>query len=250
MRHQESIGELWELAVQSSSPSKPLSTESASLPAAVQRYLSFSIASGTPLASTVRLKMHGEIKLGGWHPFVAEQIISWDRGMIWQARVRMYGLPISGSDRLLSGKGAMQWKLFGILPFMRAQGEDITRSVAGRMNIESLWLPSVLSRATVGWSSVDANHMTAHFTANKEAANVEFTIGASGVLESVSMPRWGNAGGGPYRLIPFGAFIEQSGNFGGFTIPTQLRVGWFFGTDRFYSEGEFFRATVDSADYV
>jgi len=33
--------------------------------------------------------MHAQIKLGGWHPFVADQVISWDRGMIWQARIRM-----------------------------------------------------------------------------------------------------------------------------------------------------------------
>ena len=250
MKYQESIGELWEQAVRSSPSSKPLTSERASLPAAVQRYLGFSIAPGTPPASTVRLEMHGEIKLGGWHPFVAEQVISWDRGMIWQASVRMYGLPISGSDRLLSGKGAMQWKLFGILPLMRAEGDNITRSAAGRMNIEALWLPSVLSDATVGWSSADAKHMTAHFTAQKEAASVEFTLGASGELESISMPRWGNVGGGPYRLIPFGGFIERSSIFGGFTIPTQLRVGWFFGTDRFNSEGEFFRATIDNAEYV
>jgi hypothetical protein len=250
MRHRESTQELWKTVVKSSLSPNAWTGESATLPSAVQRYLRFAIAPGTPLASTVRLKMHGEIKLGGWHPFVADQVISWDRGMIWQARIRMYGLPITGSDRLLFGKGAMHWKLFGILPFMHAEGADITRSGAGRMNIESLWLPSILSGADVGWSSADANHITARFTANNEDAVVESTIADSGELKSGSMPRWGNAGGGPYRLIPFGALVEQSGTFGGFTIPTRLRVGWFFGTDRFNSEGEFFRVTIDDAKYI
>jgi hypothetical protein len=34
--------------------------------------------------------MHGEIKLGRWWPFRAEEVIRWDRGMVWHAVVRMY----------------------------------------------------------------------------------------------------------------------------------------------------------------
>jgi hypothetical protein len=32
-----------------------------------------------------------------------------------------------------------------------------------------------------------------------------------------------------------------------YTIPTRVRVGWYFGTSRFESEGEFFRATIEDA---
>jgi hypothetical protein len=39
------------------------------LPGAAQCYLGHAIAAGTPLASAVRLQMHGEIKLKGWYPF-------------------------------------------------------------------------------------------------------------------------------------------------------------------------------------
>ncbi len=109
----------------------------------------------------------------------------------------------------------MQWKLFGMLPFMRAGGKDITRSAAGLMNIESLWLPSVLSGTDKAWSSEDANHVTVRFTESNEDAVVKIALGDSGEVKFISMPRWGNAGRGDYRLIPFGALVEQSGTFGG-----------------------------------
>ena len=43
--------------------------------------------------------------------------------------------------------------------------------------------------------------------------------------------------------------MEEGGTFAGYTIPTRLRAGRHFGTGRFESEGEFFRATVDDAAY-
>jgi hypothetical protein len=45
--------------------------------------------------------MHGEIKLRGWMPFTAEQVLHRGRGMIWRATVRRRGLWIRGDDRLV-----------------------------------------------------------------------------------------------------------------------------------------------------
>jgi len=39
------------------------------------------------------------------------------------------------------------------------------------------------------------------------------------------------------------------GSFGGYTIPTRVRVGWHFGGARFEREGEFFRCRIDEARY-
>ena len=43
--------------------------------------------------------------------------------------------------------------------------------------------------------------------------------------------------------------LLKEGSFAGYTIPTRMRVGWHFGTDRFEPEGEFFRVTIDDAAY-
>lgn len=219
------------------------------LPEAARRYLEHAIAPGTPLASAVRLRMHGEIKLKRWYPFSADQVIRWDRGMIWRAAVRMHGLSIRGGDSFLDGEGAMRWKLFGMVPVVNAAGPDITRSAAGRVNIESIWLPSVLCSDEVAWTATDATHPHARFTAHGETAEIEYVIDERGGLKSVNMPRWGNPEGAEFHYANCGGMVEEEGSFGGYTIPIRMRVGWHFGTERFASEGEFFRVTIDDASY-
>jgi hypothetical protein len=93
--------------------------------------------------------------------------------MIWQATVRMWGMIMRGSDRFLDGQGGMGWKLFGILAIINASGPDVTRSAAGRINIESLWLPSVLSGEDVTWTAFDLNPPHTRFSAHTEPAELD-----------------------------------------------------------------------------
>jgi hypothetical protein len=39
-------------------------------------------------------------------------------------------------------------------------------------------------------------------------------------------------GGLPFALIPFGGHPDQERRVGGYTIPTQAGVGWWYGTER------------------
>ena len=193
--------------------------------------------------------MHGEIKLGRWFPFVAEQVIRRDRGMLWQATARVHGIPIQGFDALLDGRGETRWKLLGILPIVAGVGPDISRSAAGRMQAESIWLPSVLCGNDVSWTAPDAFHATARFDLLGAAAEVSLELEHSGRLDSIKLKRWGNPGGAAFHFADFGGVVEEEHTFAGYTIPTRLRVGWHFGTASFASEGEFFRVTINDAIY-
>jgi hypothetical protein len=206
-----SLDKLWE----STLPGEQTfgSAQLARLPDPARRYLEHAIAAGTPLAVAVRLRMHGEIKLRRWFPFRAEQVIRWDRGMIWRATVRMYGLPIRGFDRLIDGQGKLQWKLLGLVP------------------------------------ALDSSHVHASLTVLDEGTELALAVDGVGRLESVELKRWGNPEGGDFRYVDFGGLVEDEGTFEGYTIPTRLRVGWHFGTERFESDGEFFRVTIDAASY-
>lgn len=219
------------------------------LPEAAARYLRHAIAPGTPLASAVRIRSHGEIRLKRWFSFEADQVVRWDRGMVWQATARVFGAPISGSDRLIDDEGQMRWNLLGVVPVVRAGGADISRSAAGRVNIESIWLPSVLCAEDVQWAQLSPQRVSAVFTAHKETAYLELEVDAAGRIQSMRMPRWGNPAGEPFHYVDFGGWAESEGEFGGYTIPTRVRIGWFFGSERFEAEGEFFRATVDAVEY-
>ncbi len=220
-----------------------------SLPATARHYLEHAIAPGTRVASAVRLRMHGEIKLKGWFPFTAEQVISWDQGMIWNATVRMHGIPIRGFDRLLNHAGEMQWKILGLIPLMRAAGADITRSAAGRVLAEAVWLPSVFCREDAVWKEGDSSHASVCIAVEGERPELTLAVNEIGRLQSVALKRWGKPEGAEYHYASFGGIVEQEATFEGYTIPTQLRVGWGFGTPQFDTEGEFFRCFVDHAEF-
>jgi hypothetical protein len=193
--------------------------------------------------------MHGEINLQRWLPFAAEQVISRDRGMLWRASVRMHGLPVKGFDRVIDGQGVLRWKILGFIPVVTGSGPDVTRSAAGRLAAESVWLPSVLCEPDVQWSASDPRHLHARFAVQGHPVELALTIDAKGRLTSLMLPRWGNPGGGAFRYVDFGGLVEEEKRFGGCTIPSRLRIGWHFGTERFESDGEFFRVTVDEAEF-
>lgn len=220
------------------------------LPEPARRYLEHSIAPVTPLATSVRLEMHGEINLNRWLPFQAEQIIRWDQGMIWKAKVKMAGLPVKGFDRVIAGTGELKWKLLGLIPVLNESGPDISRSSIGRMGIEAVWLPSIFCRRTTEWASCENSIIKAKYPLMGETIDPELKIGPEGQLQSVKLKRWGKPGEGEFRYEDFGGVVEGERSFGGYTIPTVLRVGWFFGSSRFESEGEFFRAVIDHARFL
>jgi hypothetical protein len=218
------------------------------LPDAVQRYLARAIAPGTPLASAVRLRMHGSIKLKRWRHFHAEQVIVRGRGMIWRAHVKMGRLVVRGFDRYVDGEGTMQWKLFGMLPVVRGEGPDVTRSAADRFAAESIWLPSTFCSERVAWKANGADVLHARFPVNGHDEELALTT-SLGSLLAVEMKRWGNPEGGAFAETDFGALVEQEAVFDGYTIPARVRVGWHFGSARFEERGEFFHATIDEATF-
>ena len=220
----------------------------AHLPEPARRYIEHAITPGAPLARSVRLRMRGSIKLGRWVRFEAEQVIHAGRGFMWAARVPLLTISlIRGFDRLLDGAGEMRWKLLGVVPIMSASGADITRSAVGRMEAESLWLPTMLVRDDVQWTARDGRHAVATFRDSNNS--IDFAIDAEGRLTSVSLQRWGSPDGRAFRFIPFGGCVEEERTFDGYTIPTRVRVGWYFGSPRFDAEGEFFRATIEQATF-
>jgi hypothetical protein len=88
----------------------------------------------------------------------------------------------------------------------------------------------------------------AHWTVDGQVLPVELRVGPDGALRSVSMRRWGNPGGRPWAHYPCGGILADERDFGGITLPTRLRAGYFFGTDE-WADGEFFRTTITDATF-
>lgn len=214
-------------------------------PEPAHRWLRHAIAPGTPLWGSVELTMHGRIKLGRWRPFTARQVLSPPGGYTWAATARLAGLPVTGYDRLSSGAGEMRWRLLRLFPVLTAAGPDITRSARGRMAGEIALIPTAF--LTAAWTRSehpDTAVATWQFGDGTESA--EFLVARSGRLTEIRVNRWGNPGGAPFGRYPFGVRVEAEARFGGITIPSVFRAGWWWGTERQH-EGEFFRAEITGA---
>ena len=220
--------------------------ELAGLPDAVHRYLSGSIASGTPLAQSARLQMRGSVKQGGWWlPFRAQQILAPLHGFVWTARV---GGILVGSDRYWHGEGLMEWKFLDVFRVVQAVGPDLAHSSAGRAGAEAVWVPTaVLPRFGVAWGSIDAHHIEASYRLDAFDLNLRYTLDDDARVRAIVLDRWG----GPGRT-GFHRFVHEltaHSTFDGVTIPSAGRAGWFDGTDH-WEEAEFFRYEITAFDLV
>lgn len=215
------------------------------LPEPARRWLRHAVAPGTPLRRSVELIMHGEIRLGTWRSFTAAQIAAPPAGYIWAARASIHGVPVVGYDRLSSGTAQMRWRLVGLIPVMTAQGPDTARSAAGRLASEFVMVPTTFRAAT--WRLGDRpDTAVATWHIGAEQIDVELHVGPDGQLLDVLLQRWGKPGGGGFGYHPFGVTVEAERTFAGITVPSTVRAGWWWGTDR-QDEGEFFRARITDA---
>jgi hypothetical protein len=220
----------------------------ADLPEPARRFILWAIAPGTPLARSVELTMRGDIKLSPERDPVAmeaDQILAPPRGYIWRARTLGGLMRIRGSDRYARGEGAMLWKLFGIVPVVRAEGEDVTRSAAGRLAMEGVLLPSALvpGRGVV-WEEVDADRARFIMTVGDETVATTLEVDPDGRPTRASASRWSDAAGPGYDLF----VVEFRGELreGGYAIPAEVTAGWRLGAD---DEFRFFRALLEQARF-
>jgi hypothetical protein len=237
------------LASAGSAPGSFTRAAVADLPEPVRRWLTHAVDEGTPLARSVRLRMHGEIFLGRWAGFSADQRLSIDGGFVWAATARPFGLPVRGFDRWTRGTGEMRWRLLGLLPVASAKGEDVTRSAAGRHAGELLVaLPTAALSSEVRWRSLDADHAVASVAGAGGTHEVTVTVADDGTLTELVMRRWGPLGRGSYGELPFGATLHGEIDAGGMRVPRRITAGYHYGSDR-WPEGQFIRWTVDGVRF-
>ena len=223
----------------------------AELPQSVQRYFFHAIELGTPLANSVKLEMNGSFRLSPdkpWLPMQAKQIISGFKGFVWKAKIGSGFMKFIGADYCFNNYSRMRFSIWGMIPVFNAQNQDITRSAIGRLVGESFWLPSALfPQNGVIWQAINDNTIVANIKVNSEPVILKFVIDSNGKLLKMSFLRWGNkTKHGSYSYIPFGGEFLSEKTFKGFTIPSQINAGWWFGTDKYF---DFFHANIEQAEF-
>lgn len=216
----------------------------AQVPEPARRWLEHAIRPGTPLATTAHLTMHGWIRLGSWRPFEADQDIAPGDSFTWSARSSLFGLPVTGADRYRAGTGTSHWRLAGVLPVRSGHGLDVTRSAAGRLAAESVFVPTSL----VGADWVDTGRDSVAFSQVIDGVEhvVELAVSPTGELRRVRLARWGDPDGRGYRRHTFLVIVDRELSVSGLRLPGSLRGRWASSTD---DAGDFYRAQIDTATF-
>jgi hypothetical protein len=208
------------------------------LPDPARRYFLHAIKPGAPLISRLHWSYTGSMKPAKgmpWMSLVAEQVIAIDRGFVWKATASSGPFTLKVADHYLDGEGRMRVSLFGLLPVVNATGPDLSRSALGRLLVESVMLPSsILPGPRVQIEGIDESRFRAVVRQDGETTPITLTVDGEGRLKEMVMERWGNlTEDGSFRHIPYGVAVDEERTFGGYTIPSKVRVGWWYGTDRY-----------------
>jgi len=215
------------------------------LPDPARRFLTRAIAPETPLAGSVTFTMEGTIVLDPpppTHPMTGEQVLAPPYGFIWSARTHGGMMRIRGFDRFGGGEGEMRWKLFGLIPVMRARGEDVTRSAAARLAMEAVLLPSALvPGGAARWEAVDDAHARFVFTIAGERVSTTLEVDSEGRPVRAWADRWNE---GKYERFE----VQLAGELvaGGYRIPRTVVAGWRLGDP---DEFRFYQAHLLSAAF-
>jgi hypothetical protein len=216
------------------------------LPEPARRYFRYVIAPGTPLVSVVEIEMAGRLGLGTKHepkyrPMTAHQILAPPHGFVWRLRAG----PISGADGMTPETSWTKFWLFHLIPIVRVSGNpDHHRSAFGRVASEAaFWAPaSLLPSDAVSWASVDENTARATVAYGGYSQSVDLTIDPDGRPRRVVIQRWTNANADKaFREQPFGGFLSDFREIGGYRLPMRVEGGNLIGTEDYFP---FFQAEV------
>jgi hypothetical protein len=204
------------------------------MPEPVQRYLRHALGDEGAVPGGVRLTMAGRIRVGRWLAFTAEQAFC-GHDYEWRARAGIGHLkPLRVVDRYAGGAGSTDGRLFGRLRFMHADDENTARAAAGRAGAESIWVPgTLLPGPGVAWRAESDELIVARVCVAPEQVELRLRIDEAGAVRSISVMRWGDAAQDGFGYIPFGGDVHAERRFGSLVLPSELTVGWWYGTPRY-----------------
>ncbi|MEA2156079.1 MAG: hypothetical protein QOE11_2219, partial [Solirubrobacteraceae bacterium] len=211
----------------------------------VRRYLLHALGSDAPPPTGILMASRGRIKVGCWLSFTAQQDFC-GHDFLWRARAGIGPLQVLHvADRCARGRGSTDVRLLRGLRLMHGDGRDTARAAAGRAAAESIWVPGTLVPGPdVSWRAESDELIVARFAVAPEQAELRLRIDDAGAVRSVCVMRWGRSGRSGFGYAPFGGDVHAERRFGSLLLPSDITVGWGYGTPRYRP---FFEATIIAA---
>lgn len=220
----------------------------APMPDLARKYLRRAIGSAPLDLDAVRVRMEGRLKLNGtWYDFGSTLDVDALSGFRWEAAVQRGLVEFEGHDEYHDNHGEMLWKLYGLLPVVKASGADVTHSARGRAALEQIFLPMALALPEVRWTETSDAWQRATWRLDGEDVSIELNVDPDGRLRAVRARRWSEADGKPWHFVTFGCEVIEEGFHAGLTVPGKFVAGWFYGEPR-WDEGQMFEGAVSDIE--
>lgn len=203
------------------------------LPAPVQRYFHKVLKAGQNMIAAVHIRQEGTFnnKPGSdiWNPFTAEQDVVIQRpGFVWDARIRMLGIPVHVHDAYVGGEGILEGKLLGGLPVMEMRGTpEVAEGELYRYLAEAACYPTALLPSQgARWEAIDDSSARVTLEDGDTRVTMVFGFGEDDMIESVYADERGREVDGKIVPTPWEGRWSRYESHGGMLVPTEGEVAW------------------------
>ncbi|MBK7889396.1 MAG: hypothetical protein IPJ84_00650 [Bdellovibrionales bacterium] len=213
------------------------------LPLLVQNYLRLAVKNPERRYHHVEFRQSGRfwLKAGGpGLPFAANQVMAIGQpGFSWLAKIEIPPLHFVVCDRLIDGTGALQARLFGIVP-LASGGDDLLRGELLRYLAEIPWAPTtILQDAELRWREINGRTVEVRRRVGEVDAGIELHFNDDGLIDRTWTKERVFNQGGHSRQVPWEGRFSNYAQHGEFFIPQHGEVSWLLESGPFtYFKGD------------
>jgi hypothetical protein len=234
-----------------SSVTAPPAWVRAGLPELVRSYVERNVPADQLGRSAARFTQVGDMQLkpGRWLPFRAEQQMAVDRVEFeWRANFRATRLvSVRVRDWYRSDVGGLDVHLWGVVPVVRASGEQFARGEAMRYLAELAWAPqAMVTNPALEWQAVDESTVEVATRIARERVAVQLHFDAAGDIVGMSTDARPRIVGKQVVDTPWSGVFGEYREFNGVRLPTTGEVAWLLSDGPFtYFRGRITGWSVD-----
>jgi hypothetical protein len=221
------------------------SSDIATLPMPVQRYLRLALKDGQPLITIARFSHAGTFNMSvaepSWKPFTSNQTVVVDRtGFVWDAHIKMFPLiNVNVHDAYISGEGILQASILGLFDVANMNGlEAIAKGEMKRAEAMAqgellrflaetpLYPTSLLPHQGIVWEAIDEHSAKITLTEEKLQVSMTFRFNESGLIDTVWASARGRSSGKIVEYMPWQGRFWNYAERSGMLVPLEAEVEW------------------------
>jgi hypothetical protein len=200
------------------------------LPEPVRRWIVRAVPDGTPMPTRVTARQEGSMWLEPGKPEAplraAQEYTVDPAAFVWDATIRVSGVPFYGLDTLTEDSVLFSGRLAGLVTLFSGSDLEVRRSSMLRYLGEIVWLPQALARTgTVRWEPIDGRSARAFLESGGQSISGVFAFDDEGRPVSFSATRPRDVNGKTVPTPWRGEYWDYV-RVDGVEIPSKAKVSW------------------------